>query len=104
MSRHKARIKYLIHKIGVNEFLKLVEEEKKALFHNVYEIEIKPSVEDFQTKLKNTQILPVLNQHEYQTWLTTNTFKQKQEGYYGVYIKILLGNITSAHANFSSAS
>ena len=96
VSRHKARIKYLINKIGVIEFLKLVDEEKKALLNNVFEIEIKPSVEDFPTKLKKTQILPVLNQHEYQTWLTTNTFKQKQEGYYGVYIKILLGNISSA--------
>ena len=95
VSRHKARIKYLINKIGVIEFLKLVDEEKKALLNNVFGIEIKPSVEDFPTKLKNTQILPLLNQHEYQTWLTTNTFKQKQEGYYGVYIKILLGNISS---------
>ena len=95
VSRHKARIKYLINKIGVADFLKLVEEEKKAIFNKVYEIKIKTNVEDFPTKLKNTQISPVINQYEYQTWLTTNTFKQKQEGYFGVYIKILLGNISS---------
>jgi sulfite reductase (ferredoxin) len=29
---------------------------------------------------------------------STNTFEQKQSGFYGVYIKVLLGNISSATA------
>jgi len=35
VSRHKARIKYLIHKIGVDEFLRLVDEEQKAVLNKL---------------------------------------------------------------------
>ncbi len=95
VSRHKARIKYLINKIGVEEFLKFIAEEKKAILNKVYEID-RTTVDvktPFAFKPKN--VLPVVNDKEYQIWLATNTFKQKQSGFYGVYIKVLLGNISS---------
>jgi len=100
VSRHKARIKYLIHKIGLEDFLKLVEEERTAILNKEYEIDrnsisshppVKP------TSLR--KILPEVDKSLYDVWLKTNVFKQKQEGgYYGVYIKVLLGNISSAKA------
>jgi sulfite reductase (ferredoxin) len=40
VSRHKARIKYLINKIGVTEFLKLVDEEQKAILNKTYLIDL----------------------------------------------------------------
>ncbi len=96
VSRHKARIKYLINKIGVAEFLKLVEEEEKAILNKVYEIDRTTVDVEFPISVTNTLPLPVLNEKEYKIWLDTNTFKQKQEGFYGVYVKVLLGNISSA--------
>ena len=96
VSRHKARIKYLINKIGVAEFLKLVEEEEKAILNKVYEIDRTTVDVEFPTSVTNTLPLPVLNEKEYKIWLDTNTFKQKQKGFYGVYVKVLLGNISSA--------
>lgn len=96
VSRHKARIKYLINKIGVEEFLKFIEEEKKALLNKVYEIDRTTADVKLPSVNKPKTISPVVNDKEYQTWLATNTFKQKQEGFYGVYIKVLLGNISAA--------
>jgi len=94
-SRHKARIKYLINKIGVEEFLKFVAEEKKAILSKVYEIDRTTVDVKIPSTIKFTNAIPDLNEKEYQTWLDTNTFKQKQDGFYGVYIKVLLGNISS---------
>jgi sulfite reductase (ferredoxin) len=97
VSRHKARIKYLINKIGITEFLKLIEEEKTAIYNHSYAI-------DRNTVITTAPELPsftdafIENKEEYSIWLKTNTFQQKQEGYFGVYLKILLGNISSAIA------
>jgi len=96
VSRHKARIKYLINKIGVAEFLKLVEEEENAILNKVYEIDRTSVDVELPISVNNTLTLPQVDEKEYKIWLDTNTFKQKQEGFYGVYVKVLLGNISSA--------
>lgn len=96
VSRHKARIKYLIHKIGMTEFLDLLKEEEVALLHQTYAIDLlgpKP--------LPNPEVLSLLDlssDENYAAWLATNTFPQKQQGYHGVYVKIPLGNISSSKA------
>lgn len=95
VSRHKARIKYLIHKIGVAEFLKLVGEEQKAVLNKTYLIDlnaVKFSIPVVNVKMDEPVIV---NRLDYNNWIETNTFEQKQSGFYGVYIKVLLGNISS---------
>jgi len=96
-SRHKARLKYLIQKIGVDAFLDLIREEQKAIIPvsvNAY-FSI-PSVPSESRILE--KVTTVKNEKLYAEWLATNIFSQKQEGLYGVYIKILLGNIHSDKA------
>ncbi len=96
-SRHKARIKYLINKIGVEEFLKLVKQEEKALLNKTFEIV--PEINDtLQLKNKLPEVAPVLDKVKYKRWLDTNTFEQRQKGYFGVYIKVQIGNISSKKA------
>ena len=95
VSRHKARIKYLIHKIGVEEFIKLTLEEEKAILNKAYQIDENTTEIELPTKFKINSPKPQVDEKEYADWLTTNTFKQKQEGYFGVFIKIQLGNISS---------
>lgn len=95
VSRHKARIKYLIHKIGVTEFLKLVGEEQKAVLNKTYLIDlnaVKFSIPVVNVK-KDEPV--IVNRLDYNNWMATNTFEQKQSGFFGVYIKVLLGNISS---------
>ncbi len=95
-SRHKARLKFLVQKIGAEEFNKLVEAEYTAIKHKSFAI----ATDDFE---KNTEAaLPNLkadhlkpDTDHYNTWLTTNTFEQKQKGYFGVYVRVLNGNISS---------
>ncbi len=95
VSRHKARIKYLIGKIGVAEFLNLIKEEEKAILNKTFEIENRNErvIPKLKTILPNE--LPFVYSNEFKKWLDTNTFKQKQSGYFGVYVKVQLGNISS---------
>lgn len=95
VSRHKARVKYLIHKIGVEEFLKLVDEERKAILNKSYEINLNAVKFSIPINTIKKEEPKITNRLEYNNWITTNTFEQKQSGFYGVYIKVLLGNISS---------
>lgn len=96
-NRHKARLKYLVSKIGLQVFLDLVEQEKKAVsFKNAdvqpYEnspIEDKPIVD---------ATIPSELLQSYLHWVSTNVIQQKQDDYVGVYIKVPIGNISSDNA------
>lgn len=95
-SRHKARIKYLIQKLGVPEFLNLVEAERLALLHSVFPIDT-TEFEIAYTRVPSVTHEPTdeLENPDFIRWKATNTYAQKQEGYHGIYIKVLLGNIHS---------
>jgi sulfite reductase (ferredoxin) len=92
-SRHKARMKFLIQKIGFEAFMELVQVEKKALKNHIVEISDATAWEVETPKLISNVPLP--NTEEYQTWIATNTFEQKQVGLHGAYVRILNGNISS---------
>jgi sulfite reductase (ferredoxin) len=91
--RNKARMKYLIKDLGFDAWFNLVLEEWKSLSKEEIEIETdgydigQPSAE-----IALTQIT-VSNDEKYENWLKSNTFEQKQKGFYGVYIKVLNGDI-----------
>lgn len=96
VSRHKARIKYLINKIGVTEFLRLTQEEEKALLNQAVKIDLNSVLNIPQLKTKLPTELPFIHSSEFGKWLQLNSFHQKQKGYHGVYIKVQLGNISSS--------
>ncbi|MFO0358458.1 MAG: nitrite reductase [Sphingobacteriaceae bacterium] len=98
VSRHKARIKYLINKIGIESFLNLLKEEEKALLNKTFEIETGTISVAPQLKNDLPSERPLINNDKFVAWLSTNTFKQKQNGYHGVYVKVQLGNISSSKA------
>ena len=91
-SRHKARLKFLIAKIGFEAFMQLVEEEKLSLKVNTYKINTEKSESEtgIQSKISTKDSV------EFQNWFKTNTFTQKQSGYYGVFVRVPLGNISSS--------
>lgn len=92
-NRHKARLKYLIAKIGLREFLRLVEEETLALKSVLSELKLEFERPDL-SHLQNTfTTLKISSDKKYQEWLDTNTFEQKQQGYFAVGVNIPLGNI-----------
>ena len=94
-NRNKARLKYLIQKIGLDEVLRLAKEERTAIKVKSYPIN-RNTVD--APALPNTTSYPeitITNPLRYEQWLNTNVFEQKQKGFYGVYIKVPVGDISS---------
>ena len=94
-SRHKARMKFLIQKIGIEPFLELVKEEQKALTYQRYQFDItnnSTSVPDSGTTTVET---PAVDPFQFQLWKSTNVKPQKQEGYLAVFVRVPNGNISS---------
>jgi sulfite reductase (ferredoxin) len=101
-SRHKARIKFLIQKIGIDAFNELVVEEQLALTHQRYKVDVDGewSVPSNHLAAGNGQLNSNNSQHtidpfRFQLWKTTNVFAQKQPGYFAVYVRVANGNISS---------
>lgn len=94
-NRNKARFKYLINKIGLEEVMRLVNEESKALKSHSFEID---KHIDFTPALPEPKEIPdyvIEDTNKYDLWLKTNVFRQKQEEYFGVYLKVQIGDISS---------
>jgi len=92
-NRNKARMKYLIQKIGLDEVLRLTREERIANKVKTYpinrdsiDIPVIPETSSFPE-------VTISNPLRYEQWLITNVFEQKQKGFYGVYIKVPVGDI-----------
>jgi len=101
-SRNKARMKYLIAKIGFDAFKQLVNEELNAVQFveendfNVIENQI---VESCNLKSFSKQdFLTSQADPDFKLWLDTNVFEQKQSGYFAVYAKVLIGDFYTTQA------
>lgn len=97
-SRGKARMKFLIKKIGFDAFKALIEEQKAACIHKTYEVDESRAELVGPADRTEFEVETPVNATQYQAWLDTNVFEQKQEGFYGVYIKLPLGNIYNEKA------
>ena len=96
--RMKARFKFLIDDIGLPAVLKLVEDERKALMHQSYSIDYLSYPQPDIPTLLPRDAVKITNENKLTAWRATNVIKQKQEGFYGVNIKLPLGNLSSASA------
>lgn len=96
-SRHKARIKFLVQKIGIDAFNELVAAEQKALTYQRYKVDTaivdQPAIPAGELPTGAT-IAPV-NPYQFELWKKTNVSPQKQEGYVAVYVRVPNGNISS---------
>jgi sulfite reductase (ferredoxin) len=99
-NRNKSRIKFLVAKLGIEEFKRLVEEELESL-------EVDPRWEDWLEEAH----LPVIEglseaatdgsaepSPGFEEWTRTNVYDQRQEGFVGVTLNLPLGDITSRQA------
>lgn len=95
--RMKARLKFLLDDIGLEKFMSLVDEEKKALKNQTYKIDTGIIPEPVYTSTEITE-QPAVDEKRYDQWFRTNVYAQKQEGFYGVFVKVPLGNLSSEKA------
>lgn len=90
--RAKARLKFLIKDVGLETFIQLVAEERKALAYQKYII----STDEFeQPIIFGTEEIPTVtieDQEAFEQWKKTNVLPQKQEGLYAIGIKVHLGD------------
>lgn len=88
--RMKARMKYLIQDIGIEELLRLAEEERLALKNKTFKISREVDYVSVPQQLHPSSIS---NPFKYEQWRKTNVYPQKQEGYNAIGIKVQNGDI-----------
>ena len=99
----KARMKFLIRKLGMDKFRELVEAE-------IDQLKVDPSCNDYlndipeqETAPQRVQDIPdapqgLENDPEYKKWLQTNVVPHRTDDYKMVHIRIILGDIKSESA------
>ena len=101
-NRAKARMKFLIVKQGIDEFKRLVEEERERLPDDPrWESEIERALEQLRDEpLKRPSRLDSADGHgpQFAEWLELNVHPQRQDGYSMVDVYLPLGDITSLQA------
>ncbi len=90
--RNRARLKFLLEDIGLDVLLRLAKVERPSSASEIFPFETVEKV--FQTPEKRSiGEVTVTNKSKYKDWVTTNTFEQKQKGFMGIKIRLLIGNI-----------
>ncbi len=97
-NRNKARLKYLVQKLGLEEVLALVAEERIANKVKTFNIDLTTVPQPKYPEVNTYSDVNVENINHYQHWLATNVVAQKQEGFRAVYIKVLVGDIKTDQA------
>jgi sulfite reductase (ferredoxin) len=93
--RHKARLKYLLAQVGLEELMRLVEEEKKGLVSQTVAIDYASYEATPAPAKRNFDAVKPVDEEKYQAWLKTNVIPQQQEGFHAVNVKQLLGDLSS---------
>jgi sulfite reductase (ferredoxin) len=96
-NRNRARIKFLVEQLGIDEFRRLVFEEREQLPPDDRWTNYLHEVSDYR---ETPARLPLsLNGHikpeGFEGWHKTNVYQQRQDGYVAVYINLPLGDLTS---------
>ncbi len=100
-NRKKARMKYLFQRLGAERFVAEVDRlyaQIDAQEGSALRAELKEIVDGFRLAqpCNPPSPLPAAEQPEFAHWVRTNTFAQKQAGYYGVTVQLPLGDVTSS--------
>lgn len=105
-NRNRARIKFLVADLGIDEFRRLVYAERETLPYDprwtAYLEDIEGSVATTHPKIPIllSDMPPANGNHAggYETWLRTNVYPQRQPGYNVVTIHLPLGDLTTTQA------
>ena len=97
-NRNRARMKFLVEQLGIDEFRRLVYEEREKLTPDDRWTAYVDDVPDYH---ETPPHLPTsLNGHArpegFDAWYQTNVYKQRQQGYIALYINLPLGDMTSS--------
>ncbi len=101
--RLRARMKYLLKKIGLDAFRELLDEEQKALSHQTLEIDT--SAFDAAPVIRQVELpeVKIADQVAYDLWKAQNVIPQKQEGLFAIGVKVRLGDFSTEKARILAA-
>lgn len=95
-NRNRARIKFLIHDLGIEKFKELVWEERKSLPPDAKWAEcLAYATGTSEEPLHAPGDAPPSASQDFQQWHSTNVRPQRQEGYSTVTVTLPLGDITA---------
>ena len=99
-NRNRARIKFLVSDLGIEEFRRLVYEELATLPHDQrWTAYLERLDETDETPLKPGLFLDGTPLPEgFEAWYATNVYRQRQQGYAVVTVNLPLGDLTSSQA------
>ena len=94
------RMRYLVDEMGWEKFQNLVLKER-AIVRATQSVIVKLDVDDTPIEIKRPLTISGTDgkptPEGYSRWIKTSTFKQKQDGYYSVFINLEAGDITANH-------
>ncbi len=91
-SRAKARMKFLMAKIGLDAFKELVEEQRIAVPYTSVAIDAENYPQPKIAEISEIPQVEIKDTKAFEQWKQTNLIPQKQEGYVAIGIKVLLGD------------
>ncbi len=96
-NRARARVKFLIANLGIEEFRRLVLEERAKLAHDPrWTGDIAATREYEETPLKaGTSLNGEKPPEGFEQWYATNVYKQRQPGYFTATVTLPLGDISA---------
>ncbi|MBI4006588.1 MAG: nitrite/sulfite reductase [Gammaproteobacteria bacterium] len=96
-NRGRARIKFLVDKLGIGQFREMVLEERKILPHDdAWTAYVKELPSYGETPLKPAKALTHIETgNGFDVWRKTNAYPQKQTGYAVATVTLPLGDLTS---------
>lgn len=100
-NRNKARIKFLVQKLGIEEFRRLVIEERASLDVDPEWISWLHAIPQYSesglpTPVTEGQTIELGSDHDgFQLWRSTNIYPQRQPGFVCVTINLPLGDLTA---------
>ncbi len=96
-NRNRARIKFLVHEMGIEKFREVVLEERTKLPHDPrWKDLIEESQDHSEPVLTSGGEVASLASPSYRRWLETNVKPQRQAGYSIVTVALPLGDIAAA--------
>lgn len=97
-NRNKARFKFLIQKLGLEEVLRLIEEERVAIKVKTFQVDRNTVPQPEPPPEIQLDDLEVADTAAFALWKATNVYPQKQAGYYAVYAKVSTGDLSTDKA------
>lgn len=91
-SRGKARLKFLINDIGLEDFKDLVAAEQNAIEFKSVEIDVENYEITKPAQISQIPEVTISDKKQFEIWKSTNVIPQKQQGYVAIGVKVLLGN------------